>query len=104
LQIQGKAFIQHSDADGTMKHIWAVLLICNAVFCSDFALAKETCTHAWGKGSYKTHKQVENELRSFLENAKILRFSLCGSGNDHYFLVTILGVSGKVRVVRVPAR
>jgi hypothetical protein len=104
LQIQGLAFIQHSDADGTMKYIWAALLICSLVFRSDFAIAKDTCTHAWGKGSYKTHKQVEDELRSFLENAKILRFSLCSSGNDHYFQVTILGASGKVRVVRVPAR
>jgi hypothetical protein len=87
-----------------MKYLWAALLICNVAFRSDFALAKETCTHAWGKGSYKTHKEVENELRSSLENAKILSFSLCGSGNDHYFQVTILGAAGKVRVVRVPAR
>jgi hypothetical protein len=87
-----------------MKYIWAALSICSVVFGSDLALAKETCTHAWGKGSYKSHKQVEHELRGLLENAKILRFSLCGSGNDHYFQVTILGVSGKVRVVRVPAR
>jgi hypothetical protein len=98
---------QYSDADGTMKYIWAALFAGNAVFCSDPALAKETpvtCTHAWGKGNYKTHKQLENELRGVLENAKILRFSLCGSGNDHYFQVTILEASGKVRVVRVPAR
>jgi hypothetical protein len=87
-----------------MKYIWASLLICNIAFCSDFALAKETCTHAWGKGSYKTHKQVENELHSFLENAKILRFSLCVAGNDHYFQITILEAAGKVRVIRVPAR
>jgi hypothetical protein len=87
-----------------MRYFWAALLICNVGFCSDPALAKETCTHAWGKGSYKTHKQLENELRNSLENAKILRFSLCGSGNDHYFQVTILEAGGKVRVVRVPAR
>ncbi len=87
-----------------MKHIAAVLLICNIFFRSDLALGKDTCTHAWGKGSYKTHKEVENELHGFLENAKILRFSLCGSGSDHYFQVTILEAAGKVRVVRVPAR
>jgi hypothetical protein len=79
-------------------------LICNVVFRSDFALAKDMCTHAWGKGNYKSYKQVEHELRGLLVNAKILRFSLCGSGNDHYFLVTILEARGKVRVVRVPAR
>jgi hypothetical protein len=87
-----------------MKYILAALLICNAAFCGASSLAKETCTHAWGKGNYKTHKQLENELRSSLENAKILRFSLCGSGNDHYFQVTILEAGGKVRVVRLPAR
>jgi hypothetical protein len=87
-----------------MKYIWAALFATSAVFCSGPALAKETCIHAWGKGNYKTHKQLENELRGVLENAKILRFSLCGSGNDHYFQVTILEASGKVRVIRVPAR
>jgi hypothetical protein len=87
-----------------MKYSCAALLICNLVFRSDLALAKDTCTHAWGKGSYKTHKQVENELQSLLVNAKILRFSLCASGNDHYFQVTILEAAGRVRVVRVPAR
>ena len=62
------------------------------------------CTHAWGKGSYKTHKEIENELRPWLKDGKILRFSLCTAGNDHYFQVTILELAGKVRVVRVPAR
>ncbi len=87
-----------------MKYVCAALLICAFVFRSGYALAKETCTHEWGKGSYKTHQQIENELRSWLTDGKILRFSLCVSGNEHYFHVTILEAGGKVRVIRVPAR
>ncbi len=87
-----------------MKYICAAILVCSVVFRSGFALAKDTCTHAWGKGSFKTHKQVEQELSGWLVNGKILRFSLCGSGSEHYFQVTILESAGKVRVIRVPAR
>ncbi|MBI4724521.1 MAG: hypothetical protein HY765_05950 [Rhodomicrobium sp.] len=87
-----------------MKYICAVLFIFCVIFRGDFALAKEMCTHAWAKGSYKSHKQVESELRERLANAKILRLSLCHSGEDYYFQVTILEASGKVRTVRVPAR
>jgi hypothetical protein len=87
-----------------MKYICTALLICTTVFCGDAVLAKDACTHAWGKGGYKSHKQVEEELRGWLIDGKILRLSLCSSGNDHYFLVTILQAAGKVRVIRVPAR
>lgn len=88
-----------------MKHICAALLLLIGVPSGDFAaLAKESCTHEWRKGSYKTHTQIEHELHSWLADGKILRFALCTSGNDHYFQVTILESAGKVRVVRLPAR
>ncbi len=87
-----------------MKYICAAFLIWTGASGSGFALAKESCTHEWGKGSYKTHKQIENELHGLLRDGKILRFSLCTSGNDHYFQVTILESAGKVRVIRLPAR
>jgi hypothetical protein len=87
-----------------MKPICAVLFLSLSVFCSGPARAKDTCAFAWGKGNFKSYKQVEKELRGWLTNAKILRLSLCGSANDHYFLATILEAAGKVRVIRVPAR
>ncbi len=87
-----------------MKYICAAFLVWIGAPGSGFALAKDSCTHAWGKGSYKTHKEIESELRPWLKDGKILRFSLCTAGNDHYFQVTILESAGKVRVVRVPAR
>jgi hypothetical protein len=87
-----------------MKYLCAAISICGGDLCGSPVPDKQTCTHEWGKGSYKSHKQVEQELRGWLTNAKILRLSLCGSGNDHYFQVTILEAEGKVRVLRVPAR
>lgn len=93
-----------SDAERTMKYICTAFLICSIVFRGDLAFSKDTCTHAWGKGGYKSHKEVENELGAWLANGKILRFSLCSSGNGHYFQITILEAAGKVRVIRVPAR
>jgi nicotinamidase-related amidase len=87
-----------------MKYSWAVLFVGFLVLGGGRAVAKDTCTHAWGKGSFKSYKDIENELSVWLTNAKILRLSLCGSGNDHYFLATILEAAGKVRVIRVPAR
>jgi hypothetical protein len=87
-----------------MKPICAVLFLSLSVFGSDPARAKDSCTFAWAKGHFKSYKEVEHELRGWLTNAKILRLSLCGSGNDHYFLATILEAAGKVHVVRLPAR
>ena len=87
-----------------MKHICAAFLIWTCLSSGGVALAKDSCTHEWGKGSYKTHKQIENEIRPWLEHGKILKFSLCTSGNDHYFQVTILEPAGKVWVIRLPAR
>ena len=87
-----------------MKYFRAVLSIWIGAASCGTAVAKDACTHEWGKGSYKTHKQIETELRPWLTDGKIIRFSLCTSGNDHYFQVTILEFAGKVRVVRVPAR
>jgi hypothetical protein len=86
-----------------MKYFCAALWLCTAL-CGGPAFAKDTCTHTWAKGNYKTFKQVQGELRERLSNAKILKFSLCGSANEHYFQVTILKLSGKVLVIRVPAR
>lgn len=89
-----------------MKRLSVAIFICFCFLASDSgsALAKDTCTHTWVKGKYKTFRQVEEELRDKLANAKILRFSLCGSEKEHYFLVTILKAAGKVLVLRLPAR
>jgi hypothetical protein len=87
-----------------MRHFCAILLAATVILRGDFAIAKDNCTHAWGKGNFKTYKEVESELGGSLTNAKILRLSLCSAGNDHYFLATILESAGKVRVIRVPAR
>ena len=87
-----------------MKYLCAALFLVTAVCCTEPASAKETCTHTWGKGDYKTFKQVQGELQERIGNGKILRFSLCGSANDHYFQVTILEPSGKVIVVHLAAR
>jgi hypothetical protein len=86
-----------------MKNLYATLLIVAAVSRSDPVSAKDTCTHTWGKGNFKTFKQVQGELQQRLGNAKILRFSLCGAANEHYFQVTILEASGKVHVVTIAA-
>ena len=87
-----------------MKYFCAALILAMAVSGSDAASGKETCTHTWGKGDYKTFKQVQDELQGRLGNGKILRFSLCGNANDHYFQVTVLDPSGKVRILRLAAR
>jgi hypothetical protein len=87
-----------------MRAIGIPILAFMLVFQGDTALAKDTCSPAWGKGNFKSFKQIESELGAWLSNGKILRLSLCSAGNDHYFLVTILEIAGKVRVVRVPAR
>ena len=87
-----------------MREIGALILALTIAFGGGSAFAKDVCQPAWGKGNFKSYKQVEAELGSFLINGKILRLSLCSSGNDHYFLVTILELAGKVRVIRVPAR
>jgi hypothetical protein len=87
-----------------MKHLCAALLLATVLWHGETACAKEACTHTWDKGEYKTFKQVEEELKERLGNAKILRLSLCGVANDHYFQVTILEASGKVVVLRLAAR
>ena len=87
-----------------MRLFLAALLTGVFGFGGDAAQAKDTCTHVWRKGSFKSHKQVEEELRAWLKDAKILRLSLCSSAAEHYFLVTILEAGGKVRVLRMKAR
>ena len=87
-----------------MRYFCAAVILAMAVGGSDTVSGKETCTHTWGKGDYKTFKQVQDELQERLGNGKILRFSLCGNANDHYFQVTVLDPSGKVRILRLAAR
>jgi hypothetical protein len=87
-----------------MKYLCAALILAMAVCGSDAVSGKEICTYTWGKGDYKTFKQVQDELQERLGNGKILRFSLCGNANDHYFQVTVLDPSGKVRILRLAAR
>jgi hypothetical protein len=86
-----------------MKFFFAALSLAMTVSPSGAASARETCTHTWGKGDYKSFKQVQDELQGRLGNGKILRFSLCGNANDHYFQVTVLDPSGKVRTLRLAA-
>ena len=87
-----------------MKYLRAALFLLSAVCLGTPAAAKETCTHTWAKGNFKTFKQVQDELQERVGNGKILRFSLCGNTNDRYFQVTILEPSGKVLVVHLAAR
>jgi hypothetical protein len=87
-----------------MKYLCAAVSICFLALGGDNAFAKDSCTHTWAKGHYKTFKQVEAELREKLLDAKILRLSLCGSDKDHYFQVTILQAAGKVLTLKLPAR
>ncbi len=87
-----------------MKYLCAALILAMAVGRSDAVSAKDICTHTWDKGDYKTFKQVQDEIQARLGNGKILRFSLCGNANDHYFQVTVLDPSGKVRILRLAAR
>ena len=87
-----------------MKYALAALFVFYPVLGNALAVAKDTCTHTWGKGKYKTFKQVQGELHDLLLNGKILRLSLCGAENEHYFQVIILQRTGKVLVVRLPAR
>ncbi len=87
-----------------MKKPCAALILAIAMSVGGPVSAKETCTQAWGKGNFKSFKQVQDELQERVGNGKILRFSLCGNANDHYFQVTVLEPSGKVRVVHLAAR
>ncbi len=86
-----------------MKYLRAAFLLLTGAFGCGLAHAKDSCTHEWGKDSYKTHKQLEDELRPMLRDGKILKFSLCTSGTGHYFQVTILQSTGKVLVIQLPA-
>lgn len=87
-----------------MKDLCAALVFVTAICCIGPARAKETCTHTWDKGGFKSFKQVQEELQDRIGNGKILRLSLCGNASDHYFQVTILEPSGKVVVIRLAAR
>ena len=100
---EGCAHFRPFDAVRAMKYFCAALILAMAVCGSDAVSGKETCTHTWGKGDYKTFKQVQDELQGRLGSGKILRFSLCGNANDHYFQVTVLDPSGKVRILRLAA-
>jgi hypothetical protein len=89
---------------GEMTYLRAALLLCIGLLGGTPALARDSCTHEWPKDAYKTHRQLEEELPPALGEGKILKFSLCTSGAEHYFQVTILEQTGKVRVIRLPAR
>ena len=87
-----------------MTYLRMALLLCTGLLGGSPALAKDSCTHEWRKDAYRTHRQLEDELRPTLGDGKILKFSLCTSGTEHYFQVTILEQTGKVRVIRLRAR
>ncbi len=87
-----------------MKHLCAALLLFFALGRGDHVFAKETCAHTWAKGDFKTFKEVQGELQGRLGGGKIIRLSLCGAANNHYFQVTILEPTGKVLVLNLPAR
>ncbi len=105
---EGCAHFRIPDAEKAMKYLCkslcAALILATAVCRNDAAYAKENCTHTWGKGDYKSFKQVQDELQERLGSGKILRFSLCSNANDRYFQITVLDPSGKVRTLRLAAR
>jgi hypothetical protein len=80
------------------------LVLCLFMYpASVAAWAKDGCTQSWPKGNFKTSREIREELEPQLVDAKILRLSLCSSDSTHYFMVTILESTGKVKVIRVPA-
>jgi hypothetical protein len=87
-----------------MKQLLASFFLVFAVCGSSLASAKDSCTHTWGKGDYKSFKDVQRELQGRLEGGKIIKLSLCGATSNRYFQVTILESSGKVLVLKVAAR
>lgn len=84
-----------------MRHICRALILALALGRVETAQAKETCSATWNRGDYKSFRQVQDELQG---RGKILRISLCGAASDHYFQVTVLDPSGKVRILRLAAR
>lgn len=86
-----------------MRRLFLALLICCLSAGAEAASVKDGCTHTWGKGQFKTFKQVENEVHSKLGSVKIIRMALCGSANEHYFRVTVLHPSGTVDSLQIAA-
>ena len=84
-----------------MRYVCAALILVLATGRIEAAPAKEACSDTWNKGGFKTFRQIQDELHG---QGKILRLSLCGAANEHYFQVTVLGPSGKVRTLRLTAR
>src|SRR5579884_2973893 len=70
---------------------------------AEAAATKEGCAYTWDKGHYKTFKQVRHEVHSKFGSVKIIRMALCGSGEEHYFRVTVLHPSGTVDNVHIAA-
>jgi hypothetical protein len=86
-----------------MKYLLAASLLPFLLPFGGGALAKEGCIQSWHKGNFKTFEQLQKELRERFMDGKILRLSLCGTDSGHYFMVTVLEASGKVRVIQLPA-
>lgn len=86
-----------------MIYLFVALIACCISTNAQAASAKEGCTHTWGKGHFKTFRQVENEVHSKLGTVKIIRMALCGSAEEHYFRVTVLHPSGTVDNVQISA-
>lgn len=84
-----------------MRYLCAALILALATGRIEAVLAKETCSGTWNRGGFKTFRQIQDELHG---QGKILKLSLCGSANEHYFEVTVLDPSGKVRTLRLAAR
>jgi hypothetical protein len=87
-----------------MKLLHATILSCCLLLNWEPCQAKETCTHTWGKGPYKTYGQIQSEVRNKFGNVKILRLALCGGTGQHYFRVVVLQTPGTVKSVQIPAR
>ena len=84
-----------------MRYLCAALILALTIGLIETASAKESCTDTWNRGSFKTFRQIQDELHG---QGKIIRLSLCAAANEHYFEVTVLDPSGKVHVHRLSAR
>ena len=86
-----------------MKLFLKIMIAGYLSIASAQAGSKDGCTHTWGKGDYRSFRQIEAELHTKFGNVKILRMALCGVGGQPYFQVTVLQPSGTVNNLQVPA-
>lgn len=66
--------------------------------------AAKGCNTTWTKGSFKSFRQIESEVRAAHGDVKILRVLLCGEGANAYFQVVVLNRSGTVQNLRIAAK